>query len=608
MTHIKIPQLLFSLCAMLMLPAARSAGMTDPDLYVRKLWIGYQMAKTDSIRIDKLSRIAYFSYDYLGDRALADSISELAIDLAEASYRPELLLMAYNDYLENNDLDAYHDKALKYALKANLLSTLQNNPTMEWKASMSLAEVYLSGYQCDKALEYAYKAIAIAQTLDDNSLRTESYLEIGKCLEGKNQQIEAFRNYLNATYLAEKLNQTQLMMKCYSRLSMFYNLNKLYEKAIYYKLKQGELIRSVTPIDSVALVWILWDLQDIDVISNNNKLNEKNLQFVLQFAIRHKANRLKNYEFALYRTQLVQAEKIDRLYDLYMNQYPQELKLLEKQNPGLYYRLLALFKENENKPDSAFYFASKGEQSIKSDFNKIAQSRFYYMFAKYLVRHDRGMEAISKFNRAYETAKEANYFEYMLNASVELEKLYASLGDYKNAYQYASLNKILADSMSNLTKKDELLMLEINHETRQRELAIEREQQKVLRRHNIQYTAIPVIIVVVFVILMIIGSFRIPEWSLRVMGFFSFIFLFEFIVLISDDKIHDITQGEPWKILLIKIALIGILLPLHERLEKLVIEYLLKHKLIHISRFSPMHFIPKRYRNTAPETPDTGVE
>jgi hypothetical protein len=71
------------------------------------------------------------------------------------------------------------------------------------------------------------------------------------------------------------------------------------------------------------------------------------------------------------------------------------------------------------------------------------------------------------------------------------------------------------------------------------------------------------------------------------MGFFSFIFLFEFIVLIADHKILEITHGEPWKILLIKIFLIALLLPFHEWLEKKVIEYLLAHKLIDFSKFYP---------------------
>jgi hypothetical protein len=95
-------------------------------------------------------------------------------------------------------------------------------------------------------------------------------------------------------------------------------------------------------------------------------------------------------------------------------------------------------------------------------------------------------------------------------------------------------------------------------------------------------------ILTVFVILIMLGSLKVPEWIIRMLGFFSFIFLFEFIILLADQQIHEITHGEPWKVLLIKIFLIAILLPLHHGIEKRVIAYLLNHRLLDISRFSPV--------------------
>jgi hypothetical protein len=58
--------------------------------------------------------------------------------------------------------------------------------------------------------------------------------------------------------------------------------------------------------------------------------------------------------------------------------------------------------------------------------------------------------------------------------------------------------------------------------------------------------------------------------------------LFEFIILIADTKIHDITHGEPWKVLAIKIGLIAILLPLHHKVEEKVIHYLTTQELLRL--------------------------
>jgi hypothetical protein len=77
-----------------------------------------------------------------------------------------------------------------------------------------------------------------------------------------------------------------------------------------------------------------------------------------------------------------------------------------------------------------------------------------------------------------------------------------------------------------------------------------------------------------------LGSFKVPKAVIRSMGFFAFIFFFEFIVLILDHKIMEITHHEPWKMLGIKIILIGFMLPFHHWLEHKVTHYLIEHKLV----------------------------
>jgi len=78
----------------------------------------------------------------------------------------------------------------------------------------------------------------------------------------------------------------------------------------------------------------------------------------------------------------------------------------------------------------------------------------------------------------------------------------------------------------------------------------------------------------------------VPSWLIRVLGFFSFILFFEFIIMIADHKIYHITNNEPWKILLIKIGLIAFLLPFHHWIEKKVTQYLINNKILKMPRFS----------------------
>jgi len=582
-----------ALMIILLLPGV--ALYSQVDITVNPVMLLKEIKKTDndSIKIGKLFDRAWFNFDIVGDDRLADSLSRIAVQIAEDSHRPELLLMSYNRYIRSNNLFTHYKTALGYALKAEQVAG-SNNPDIAFCNADNLVSVYLSGYEYDKALEYGYKALSISSAPDNTIRKAESYLDIGNCLDGKNQKIEAFRNYLNATALAEGAKNTFLLVKCYSQLSQFYNLNKIYNKATHYKLMQGDLLRRVLPVDSVALMWTKYDLQVIDLNSNNNELNERSMKEILDFARRKKINRLLKYEISLIRTHLIEADKIRQLHDLYFKQFPVELKSLASENPALYNKLKAYFCEDENKPDSALYYFKQAEMFLQSDPNKVLQSNFYYRFGQFFMRHGLKHNAIEKFSKSYELAKSASYFDYMLIAARQMETIYYSNGDYKSAYKYAVLNKVLSDSVNNMSKNDQLLVMEIDHVSRLRDQAAEQERQSILRRHYLQYNAIIIIMIGIFIVLLMLGSLKVPEWIIKMLGFFSFIFLFEFIVLISDRMINEITHEEPWKIMLIKIFLIGILLPMHHWIEKRVIAFLLNPRLINISQYPLMNIIRER--------------
>jgi hypothetical protein len=569
----------------------------DPQTHLASLNEKLSASASDSLRIEITGEIAFFHLDYLDDKSGADSLSEAAIGIAEKVHRPELLVLAYSQYIRCNDLRSNYQKALDYALAADQLARSMNDIGVNYLTSSNLARVYLAGYEYDKALEYSYRSLSIATTEDAVTRKVESYLLIGQSLEGKNYPIEAFRNYISAISLAEKQGDQDLLINCYNRLSAFYNLNKLFGKANHYKLLQRDILLRKQPVDSLALTWIEFDLQVIDFNSNNRRVNEQNLNTVLGFAQRTSNRRLLNYQVTLYRSLLVENNRIAQLKELYYKVIPGEWERLSKTEPATYFRLKALFSEQEGNIDSARYYFTMAEAALGPEGNMIQLSKFHNRHGQFLARNGFSSKAIDKFQRSYETARAASYFEYMLQASVNLESLYAGAGDYKNAYRYAALNKSLSDSINNLSKKDQLLILEIDHETRQRERLAEHEKSETSRRHYLQYTAMIIGILTIFIILIMLGSLKIHEWIIRMLGFFSFIFLFEFIILLADHKIHEATHGEPWKILLIKIFLIAILLPLHHSIEKRVITYLLNHKLLNIRKFSIVGKIREGLKN-----------
>ncbi len=167
----------------------------------------------------------------------------------------------------------------------------------------------------------------------------------------------------------------------------------------------------------------------------------------------------------------------------------------------------------------------------------------------------------------------------MLDATNKLEKNYLSQGDYLNAYKYSQTNRNIADSLSNMVQKEELQLIEIENEEVLREQRLEKSKEETRRRNNIQYTAITIIIASAFLLLLILGGFKVSPTMIQMVGFVCFIFFFEFLILLFDTWIHHLTHGEPWKILGIKILLMCGLLPLHHMVEKRIIHYLINNKM-----------------------------
>ena len=163
--------------------------------------------------------------------------------------------------------------------------------------------------------------------------------------------------------------------------------------------------------------------------------------------------------------------------------------------------------------------------------------------------------------------------------------------------------------MELLSKDNELTLIEIENEAKRNAQEVVVAKEKVRRRYNLQYMGITIIVATLFIILIIFGMFRVSKFTIRTMGFFSLIFLFEFIVLVLDKWIHHITHGEPMKIWLIKIGIISMLLPLHHYVEERLIHYLLSHKLIKIrGRISLKRWLTKKKSSPGDQEEDFSTQ
>lgn len=171
-------------------------------------------------------------------------------------------------------------------------------------------------------------------------------------------------------------------------------------------------------------------------------------------------------------------------------------------------------------------------------------------------------------------ADSADDLYFRRDVAQQLDSVFVAVHDYKNAEHYLSLFNLYRDSLESLAKQKDLLNIEIGNANKRLLQEKEAELTATRKRNNLEYLGITAAIATVFIILVLFGVFKISPAVIRALGFFAFIFLFEFIVLLLDEQIHEFTHGEPWKILGVKIIIISLLLPFHHWLEEKMHHYL----------------------------------
>jgi tetratricopeptide (TPR) repeat protein len=232
----------------------------------------------------------------------------------------------------------------------------------------------------------------------------------------------------------------------------------------------------------------------------------------------------------------------------------------------------------EGKFDSAGYYFRRAEPDMEKKASPASHYDFYSAIGDYYSRKKDYPQAISYYKKAFAVGEAVKDIEGQQTSARLLDSIYGLSGDYKSARFYNTRYHELSDSLRNMSQEAELQNLQVKSDNERQERLAREEEKRVEHRHNVQYMGFTIGLVVLFIVLVMLGWFAVSAGVIRALGFLSFIFLFEFIILLADKSIAHLTHEEPWKVLGIKIALAAILVPLHHWLEHKVIHYLSHRK------------------------------
>ncbi|MDN3677323.1 hypothetical protein QWY90_08340 [Flavobacterium paronense] len=428
-------------------------------------------------------------------------------------------------------------------------------------------QYYLKG-NSTKALELIREANTIAVENQLDSLAFEASRMIGYLHNTKGERLLEYKSYMHQLSLAEKIKDGRIALGTYWQMFWFYNTLKQYPKAKEYALHILETGKKKNWPDWIEggyhlLTHYYTNVGEFETAkyyyNETNKLRKKNHNPITED--NDLLDIYSNAKDYLKMLRLLQKDDIKKNY----------FKKDDISNGYYYYGQLATCYTKLGKKDSAIYSLQKMKAAIGKD--QINKWMYYDFLGNYYKLVNNADSAAVYYGKADSNEGFQNNIEARIERYANLDTLFSNKGDYQKAYHYKTLWMQYKDSAAVLSKDGDLVVLEIENEN-------QRQEAETRASHNIQYMGITAGIASVFILLVLLGVFSSSTTIIRGLSFFAFIFFFEFLILLFDTAIHDLTHGEPWKILSIKIILIAILLPFHHYVEHKVVNHLLQRKKI----------------------------
>ena len=561
-----------------------------------------QQANTDKKKVELLGYLCRTLMNV--DLAEADKYGQQMILVAEQSRNRDLMVDAL---LVNGERFSYLagrrdniDKAISYYQRGLELARKNKMDNAMVRAYIHLSEISRSIPDAEKALDYCNQAYSYTGTLKNDSLTCRIHLEYGSVFLAKNEKLLSLRNYMAALRIAEELKNSSLMRSGYARLSSFYAGIEDYDKAIDYQTKAFEILNKMesgqTPYNKVQ------DLNRIGELYAARKDHamamhyyEKALQ--LSDSLRFEPIKVIGYRNII--NSYLSAHEPQKALD-YFNAHPQLKNFLTSLNFGYFVdQSYGHIHSSIGNYDSAKFYYNKIAPYFEKAVNSSNQYGYNYQLGILYKKTREYDKSVAYFTRAKSLADEIGRLDYMSDVSTQLDSLFRLKGDHEKALYYSSLNYQYKDSMDKLGRERDLMQVEVADEQQRQERIAKEKLELKRKRDNIQYLLITIGIAGLFIIMVMMGMFKVSATTIKMIGFFTFLMFFEFIFLIFKKNIYAVTNGEPWKDLLFMILLAAILLPLHHWLEHRVIHYLTSHNRLTASGKGLVNRVLRRKKPTA---------
>lgn len=433
-----------------------------------------------------------------------------------------------------------------------------NRVTLLWK----LAEQY-QFFKPDTTLQLAQQALLLARHIGykEGESRSLAAMATGQYLLGNYPS--ALNNYMNKLQIEEKRNSIRNYASALNNIGLMYILLADYPHALNYLYRADSTVLAAGG-------------------EVKNELENRILINLGEAFYRMKLTDSANYYFS--KALNVGISKQDGFYQgaalLGLANVESELGN-DSEAMSNYRRSLRFLSDGTNND-----MLCEAAQGLARVFQKTGQSD----------------SALHYGRLAFDIGRKDGFLSRELDATSFLSLFYKKEKKFDSAFAYLEQSLILQDSIKGQAKTRETMIISSNEQLRQSELAEQKQREQEARLQQLQILAICIFIPTFFMLTIAISRVRIKKGFVRFMGVVSLLLLYEFLILLLHPIIGELTHHNKVLELLILVVIGAGLVPLHHKLEHLLLARLTKPRLVKQAAFQDLeNSSPKDIAATPPE-------
>lgn len=427
----------------------------------------------------------------------------------------------------------------------------------------------------NKAVQLLNEALNLSKDLND-SLRTGILIQVAGRYNSMNNQLQALKFGFQAHEIAAKTKSLLLLQICNSLFEETYRSLEDYNKAIEYTLKNIQLTKLANRPHLAAFMHSR--IAGYYFRLDQPVLGDYHIKEAYRLADSIKGSkRLYNEITGFIIAALTFSDQNEVLAEFLKN-YRQHFFIV----PGSDFLdnvTLARAFAKINNMDSARVLIKRATENLSDNTSADLRKRYFYTLAR-IASYDQTWDAaVENFSKCLLITLSQNDLTESIQYTDSLKNILAKQHLFPQAFRYSLLQDSLQAELAKQLDKEDITRQEVAALEKQKELeAIEKEKEK-QQRYNVQYLGITFGVVALFIILLLMGIFKVSPRTIKILSFFSFLLFFEFIFLIFKKQIAVVTHGEPWKDLAFMVLLAAVMVPLHHWGEHKVVEYLSTKKI-----------------------------